>query len=78
MTKQKAGLPLSEVLQQLDKNDGIRAIILTGNEQAFAAGADIKQMADKSAVDMLMVDQFGTWDQIRRTKKPLIAAVSGF
>lgn len=69
---------LREALQQLEKNDEIRAIILTGNEQAFAAGADIKQMADKSAVDMLMVDQFSTWDQIRKTKKPLIAAVSGF
>jgi enoyl-CoA hydratase len=66
------------VLQQLDKNDQVRAIIITGNEQAFAAGADIKQMADKSAVDMLLIDQFSTWDQIRRTKKPVIAAVSGF
>ncbi|HMP99241.1 MAG TPA: enoyl-CoA hydratase-related protein, partial [Cyclobacteriaceae bacterium] len=42
------------------------------------AGADIKQMADKSAIDMLMIDQFATWDQIRKTRKPIIAAVSGF
>jgi enoyl-CoA hydratase len=69
---------LSEALQQLDKNEQVRAIIITGNEQAFAAGADIKQMADRSAVDMLRIDQFSTWDQIRKTKKPLIAAVSGF
>lgn len=69
---------LREALQQLDKNDQVRVIIITGNEQAFAAGADIKQMADKSAIDMLMIDQFSTWDQIRKTKKPLIAAVSGF
>lgn len=69
---------LSEALQQLDKNERVRAIIITGNEQAFAAGADIKQMADRSAVDMLRIDQFSTWDQIRKTKKPLIAAVSGF
>lgn len=69
---------LREALQQLDKNDQVRVIIITGNEQAFAAGADIKQMADKSAVDMLMIDQFSTWDQIKKTKKPLIAAVSGF
>ena len=69
---------LRDTLQQLDKDDRVRAIVLTGNEQAFAAGADIKQMADRSAVEMLMVDQFSTWDAIRKTKKPLIAAVSGF
>lgn len=69
---------LRDALQTLDKNDQVRAIVLTGNEQAFAAGADIKQMADRSAVDMLMIDQFSTWDQIKKTKKPLIAAVSGF
>jgi len=69
---------LRDTLQQLDKNDAVRVIILTGNHQAFAAGADIKQMADKSAIDMLMIDQFSTWDQIRKTKKPLLAAVSGF
>ena len=69
---------LRDTLQQLDKNDQVRVIILTGNDQAFAAGADIKQMADKTAVDMLMIDQFSTWDGIRKTKKPLIAAVSGF
>jgi enoyl-CoA hydratase len=69
---------LRDSLLQLDKNDQVRVIILTGNEHAFAAGADIKQMADKSAVDMLVIDQFSTWDQIRKTKKPIIAAVSGF
>lgn len=69
---------LRDTLQVLDKNDGVRVIILTGNDQAFAAGADIKQMADSSAIDMLIVDQFATWDQIRKTKKPLLAAVSGF
>ncbi len=69
---------LRDALQTLDKNEAVRVIILTGNEQAFAAGADIKQMADKSAIDMLVIDQFSTWDQIRKTKKPLIAAVSGF
>jgi enoyl-CoA hydratase len=67
-----------DALQVLDKNDQVRVIVITGNEQAFAAGADIKQMADKSAIDMLLIDQFSTWDQIRKTKKPIIAAVSGF
>lgn len=67
-----------EALQSLDKNEHVRVIIITGNEQAFAAGADIKQMADKTAIDMLLLDQFATWEQIRKTKKPIIAAVSGF
>lgn len=67
-----------DTLQQFDKNDTVKVIIITGNDQAFAAGADIKQMADKSAIDMQVMDQFSTWDQIRRTKKPIIAAVSGF
>lgn len=69
---------LRDTLQRLDKHDNVRAIVITGNEQAFAAGADIKEMADRSALEMVMIDQFSTWDQIRKTKKPLIAAVSGF
>lgn len=67
-----------DALLQLDKNDSVKVIIITGNDQAFAAGADIKQMADKSAIDMHIMDQFSTWDQIRKTKKPIVAAVSGF
>ena len=69
---------LKETLIELDSDDSVRVIIITGNERAFAAGADIKQMSGKSAVDMLVADQFSTWDRIRRTKKPIIAAVSGF
>jgi enoyl-CoA hydratase len=69
---------LRDSLLQLDKNDKVRVIILTGNDQAFAAGADIRQMADKSAVEMLVTDQFSAWEQMRKTKKPIIAAVSGF
>ena len=67
-----------DALQTLDKDDKVRVVVITGNAQAFAAGADIKQMSDKSAIDMLMLDQFSTWDQIRKTKKPILAAVSGF
>lgn len=69
---------LKTALKTLDEDPEVRVIIITGNERAFAAGADIKQMAGKGAIDMLKIDQFSTWDQIRRTKKPLIAAVSGF
>lgn len=69
---------LRDALKVLDNDDNVRVILITGNEKAFAAGADIKQMAGKTTIDMWKIDQFSTWDQIRRTKKPLIAAVSGF
>lgn len=69
---------LRDALRQLDEDENVRVIVITGNERAFAAGADIKQMAGKTAIDMLNIDQFSTWDQIRKTKKPIIAAVSGF
>lgn len=69
---------LRDALKDCDNDDNVRVIIITGNEKAFAAGADIKQMADKNTIDMWKVDQFSTWDQIRKTRKPIIAAVSGF
>lgn len=69
---------LRDALKQLDEDECVRTIVITGDTRAFAAGADIKQMAGKTAIDMLTVDQFATWDQIRKTKKPVIAAVSGF
>jgi enoyl-CoA hydratase len=69
---------IKAALLELDADNEVRVIIITGNERAFAAGADIKQMAGKTAIDMLQIDQFSTWDQIRKTKKPMIAAVSGF
>jgi enoyl-CoA hydratase len=69
---------IKEALLEMDADPQIRAIVISGNERAFAAGADIKQMAGRNAIDMLQIDQFSTWDSIRKTKKPLIAAVSGF
>ncbi len=69
---------LRDALTDLDADESVRAIVITGNERAFAAGADIKEMADRTAVDMLLIDQFTTWDRIKNVKKPLIAAVSGF
>ena len=71
-------LEIRDTLRELDEDDNVRVIILTGGERVFAAGADIKQMATATAIDMLNIDQFSTWDQIKRTKKPIIAAVSGF
>ena len=69
---------LVNALEAFDKEDDVRALIITGNEKAFAAGADIKEMSDASAVEMLLRDQFARWDRIRKIKKPIIAAVSGF
>ncbi|MGX5819851.1 enoyl-CoA hydratase-related protein [Chitinophaga lutea] len=69
---------LRDALTALDGDDSVRAIVLSGNDKAFAAGADIKQMAGRTAIDMYNIDQFATWDAIKKIKKPVIAAVSGF
>lgn len=69
---------LAVTLEGLDSDDQIRCIIITGDENAFAAGADIKEMADAGAVDMYLRETFDHWDRIRRIRKPLIAAVSGY
>jgi enoyl-CoA hydratase len=52
--------------------------LLTGSDRAFAAGADIGDMAEKSTIEMYERDQFAVWDRIALAKKPIIAAVSGF
>lgn len=67
-----------ETLESFDKDSEIGCMVITGNEKAFAAGADIKEMADATAIEMLLRDQFARWDKIRKIKKPIIAAVSGF
>ena len=69
---------LIQALEAFDADSAIGAMVIAGDERAFAAGADIEEMVDASAVDMLLVDYIGTWDQIRNIKKPLIAAVSGW
>jgi len=72
---------LSEVMEALtefDKNPAIGALIITGNERAFAAGADIKEMMNATAIEMLQRDFISTFDTILTIKKPLIAAVSGW
>jgi len=69
---------LVDALQALDRDDEVRAIVLTGNERAFAAGADIGVMAESTVVEQIHRDQFATWDKVRKVKKPLIAAVSGW
>ncbi|AMY68066.1 enoyl-CoA hydratase [Frigidibacter mobilis] len=70
---------LAEALKALDSNDKVRCIVLTGSDKAFAAGADIKEMADKSFVDMFGSDYFAPeGEAILRVRKPIIAAVSGY
>ncbi len=67
-----------DALESLDKDENINAIIVTGNEKAFAAGADIKEMAEASYVQMLTEERVQVWDRIRGIRKPVIAAVSGW
>ncbi|MFT3687972.1 enoyl-CoA hydratase [Paenirhodobacter sp.] len=70
---------LVDALHQLDSNEKVRCIVLTGSEKAFAAGADIKEMSSKSFVDMFGSNFFGTEsDALLRTRKPIIAAVAGY
>jgi enoyl-CoA hydratase len=67
-----------DALEAFDNDDNVGAIVVTGNEKAFAAGADIKEMADASYVQMLSEGRVEVWDRIRTVKKPVIAAVSGW
>ena len=69
---------LVESLEKFDKDPSVRCIILTGSDKSFAAGADIKEMANSSSIEMLERDQFARWDRIRKIKKPIIAAVTGY
>ncbi|HET8586287.1 MAG TPA: enoyl-CoA hydratase-related protein [Candidatus Limnocylindria bacterium] len=69
---------LCDALEALDRDDEVRAIVVTGNERAFAAGADIGEMADASPIDMLKGNRIGQWDRVRRISKPVIAAVNGW
>jgi enoyl-CoA hydratase len=69
---------LCDALEALDADDEIRAIVVTGSHRAFAAGADIGEMADASPIDMLRGNRIGQWDRVRRVKKPVIAAVNGW
>ena len=69
---------VSEALDAFEADKTIGCIVLTGSEKAFAAGADIKEMADKTYPEAYLDDFITKWDRIARTRKVLIAAVSGF
>ena len=65
-------------LEELDRDEEVRAIVLGGNERAFAAGADIGELAQASAIDLYYERRVERWDAIRGLRTPLVAAVSGY
>jgi enoyl-CoA hydratase len=69
---------LLAALAAFDKDAGIGCIVITGSDKAFAAGADIKEMADKSFLDAFMENHAADWHDVARTRKPMIAAVAGY
>ncbi|MDQ6681970.1 MAG: enoyl-CoA hydratase-related protein [Chloroflexota bacterium] len=69
---------LCDALEELDRDDAIRCLVVTGNQRAFAAGADIGEMAGATPVEMLAGNRIGQWDRVRRISKPVIAAVNGW
>src|SRR6185312_2282354 len=69
---------LHAAIAAFEADAAISCMILTGSEKAFAAGADIKEMGDKSFIDVFMSDLAATWDPPARARKPVIAAVAGF
>jgi enoyl-CoA hydratase len=69
---------LVEALTSFDNDEAIGAVVLTGDEKAFAAGADIAEMAGRTAAEMLLARRFEQLERLRRLDKPLVAAVSGY
>jgi enoyl-CoA hydratase len=69
---------LSAALGAFESDDAIGCIVITGSDKAFAAGADIKQMADQQFADLYARDPFSNLERVQRARKPVIAAVAGF
>jgi enoyl-CoA hydratase len=69
---------LVTALQELDDDTGVRCIVLGGSERAFAAGADVGELADHNAVELYGSRRIDRWDAIRAIRTPLVAAVSGY
>ena len=70
---------LISALGAIEKDDGIRSVVIAGGDRAFSAGADIKEMADMTAVQMVMGEHFfPLWDKVGHYPKPLVGAVTGF
>lgn len=69
---------LAIAMEAMDRDDGVRCLVVTGNERAFAAGADVREFADATTADMVRGYRFQQWERIQNVSKPVIAAVSGF
>lgn len=69
---------LTEHVRELEDDAGVGCIVITGSEKAFAAGADIKEMSDKSYMEMYLTDYFARFNEIATCRLPTIAAVSGY
>jgi enoyl-CoA hydratase len=69
---------LLAAVEAFDADAGIGCIVITGSDKAFAAGADIKEMADRSYVDIFNADYAADYERLTRVRKPIIAAVAGF
>jgi enoyl-CoA hydratase len=69
---------LKEVISLADENPEVSAIVLTGSEKAFAAGADIKEMKDQTYEQVKETNMLAWWDAIAKTKKPIVGAVNGY
>jgi enoyl-CoA hydratase len=69
---------LFAAIDAFETNDGIGCMLITGNDKAFAAGADIKEMADKTFIEAYLGNFCADWDRAARTRKPIVAAVAGF
>ncbi|GIN87283.1 enoyl-CoA hydratase [Heyndrickxia sporothermodurans] len=65
-------------MEAMDRDDNVKVILLYGNGKAFAAGADIGEMAEDTAVNLEVLNQFADWDRLAQVKKPIIGAVHGF
>jgi enoyl-CoA hydratase len=71
-------IELMDTLEKLDADENVGCFVLTGDERAFAAGADIKEMAESSSIDLLLKGHISPFDRIQHIGKPIIAAVSGW
>src|SRR5215813_1497082 len=69
---------LTQAIEAFDADDKIGCMLITGSDKAFAAGADIKEMADKPFIDAYLGDFVSNWNTAARARKPIVAAVAGF